>query len=181
MAQTYIYFAGTLPMLFFGEKPALSIETFDADAARLTSAKTAELLKKATLYNPEAVELPSAVRKFYAWENALRNSWLEFRKKFRSDAGDFKRNNPDYYSDIAPVLTQAANCTDLLEAEKIIDRLRWSMLDSFCAGHYNDVDFLAIYRIKLQILAKYEVRTAENGNRALEDILQNLLDANKTN
>ena len=96
MAQNYIYFAGTLPMLFFGEKPALSIETFDGDAARLTSAKTAALLKKATLYNLEATELPSAVRKYYAWENALRNSWLEFRKKFRSDAGDFKRNNPDY-------------------------------------------------------------------------------------
>ena len=181
MAQDYIYFAGTLPMLFFGEKPAKSVEAFDEDALRLTDERTADLLKEITLYNPGAENLPPMVRKFYDWENALRNSWLEVRKKYRSDAGDFKRNNPDFYSEIAPALTVAANTADLLEAEKIIDRLRWNALENFSTGHYYDLDFLALYRIKLQILAKYDVRTAANGNQALEEILQYLLDESKTN
>lgn len=181
MAKEYIYFAGTLPMLFFGEKSDLSVEAFDAEAVRLTDERTACLLKSATLYNPDAGMLPAAVQKFYDWENALRNCWLEFRKKQRSDAGDFKRNNPDFYSEIVPALQMAANSQDLLEAEKIIDRLRWNALESFSTGHYHDLDFLALYRIKLEILAKYEVRTSENGNQALENILQDLMDASKTN
>ena len=49
------------------------------------------------------------------------------------------------------------------------------------AGHYFDLDFLAVYRIKLQILAKYANRTVEKGNQALEDILTDLLEANNSN
>ena len=181
MAQEYIYFAGTLPMLIFGEKPLINVDSFDEEALRLTDERTAKLLKNVTLYNPNGSNLPPMVRKYYDWENALRNTWLDFRKKERSDAADFKRNDPEFYSEIAPALSQAANTSDLMEAEKIIDHLRWNALDNFCTGHYRDLDFLAIYRIKLQILAKYDVRTAANGNQALEEILQYLLDESKTN
>lgn len=181
MGKEFIYFAGSLPMLLFGEKPPVSVEAFDDDAARLTDERTAAMLKTVTLYNPQAQNVPAAVMKFYEWENFLRNSWLDFRKKNRSDAGEFKRNDPPFYSDVAPVLAQAAGCSDLLEAEKIIDKLRWNALESFSTGHYFDLDFLALYRIKLQILTKYTVRTVEKGNQVLEDVLQALNDASKTN
>ena len=168
-------------MLFPDGKPPMSVAQFDEDAARLMDEKSARQLRSVTLYNPDEKNLPAAAEKFYDWENALRNSWLDVRKRFRADAGDFKRGNPDFYSEIAPALNQAANTTDLLEAEKILDRLRWNQLDNLAAGHYFDLDFLAIYRLKLQILAKYTNRTAEQGNQALENILAELLDANKSN
>jgi hypothetical protein len=180
MAKNFIYFAGSLPMLLFGEKPPVSVEVFDDDAARLTDERTAAMLKKVVLYNPQAEDLPSSVQKFYEWEGFLRNSWLDFRKKNRSDAGDYKRENNAFYSDVAPALAQAANCTDLMEAEKIIDRLRWNMLENLSTGHYFDLDFLALYRIKLQILTKYTVRTVEKGNQVLEDILRALNSESKT-
>ena len=181
MAQEFIYFAGSLPMRVFGEKAPMSVAAFDEDADRLLPAAAAGALKNVTLFREELSGLPAAAKKFYDWETALRNSALEVRKKYRSDAGDFKRNNPDFYSEIAPALTQAANTADLLEAEKILDRLRWNQLDNLAAGHYFDLDFLAIYRIKLQILAKYIDRTVEKGNQALEDILTDLLEANNSN
>ena len=181
MAKDFIYFAGSLPMLFFGEKSPLSVAAFDEDAARLMDGESCALLKKVTLFAEDTDGLPAAAKKFYDWETALRNSTLEVRKKFRADAGDFKRGNPDFYSNIMPAVTQAANTNDLLEAEKILDRLRWEVLDDLSAGHYFDLDFLAVYRIKLQILAKYANRTVEKGNQALEDILTDLLEANNSN
>ena len=181
MAKEFTYFAGTLPMLFFGEKSAISLEAFDEDAARLTDASTAELLRKVTLYTEDTAAFPAAVKKFYDWENSLRNTLLDLRKKVRSDAGDFKRNNPDFYSEIAAAAAQAFNNPDLLEGEKTLDRLRWNVLDNFGAGHYTDFTALAFYRIKLAILAKYQVRTVENGNAALENILRSMMEEKATN
>ncbi len=176
MAKEFTYFAGTLPMLFFGEKPAVSLEAFDEDAARLTDAETAELLRKVTLYTEDTAAFPAAVKKFYDWENSLRNSLLDLQKKVRPDAGDFKRNNPDFYSEIAIAANQAFNNPDLLEAEKTLDRLRWEAMDNFCAGHYTDFTALAFYRIKLAMLTRYQLRTVENGNAALENILQGMME-----
>ena len=85
MAKDFTYFAGTLPMLFFGEKPALSLAAFDEDARRLTGDATADLLQKVSLFREDAADMPKAVRKFYDWENALRNTLLDMRKKFRSN------------------------------------------------------------------------------------------------
>ena len=163
MAKNFIYFAGSLPMLLFGEKPPVSVEVFDDDAARLTDERTAAMLKKAVLYDPQAEGLPSSVQKFYEWEGFLRNSWLDFRKKSRSDAGDFKRENNAFYSDVAPALAQAANCTDLMEAEKIIDRLRWQIIEELDCGDEFGFESLCAYRLKLAILAKYSALDADRG------------------
>ena len=181
MAKEFTYFAGTLPMLFFGEKSPMTVAAFDEDADRLLDAKSASLLKSAELYCAAAEKFPLPVQKFYDWENALRNTLLDFRKKYSPDAADYKRNNPDFYSEIAPVLAQAGNTADLLEEEKMIDKLRWNALDNFGAGHYSDMTALVFYRIRLQILAKYLTRTAEAGNQALENILSGLIDSSNTN
>jgi len=71
MAKEFTYFAGTLPMLFFGEKPAMSLEAFDEDALRLTDASTAELLRKVALYTENTADFPEAVKKFYDFENSF--------------------------------------------------------------------------------------------------------------
>ena len=73
MAKEFTYFAGTLPMLFFGEKSPMTVAAFDEDADRLLDAKSASLLKSAELYCAAAEKFPLPVQKFYDWENALRN------------------------------------------------------------------------------------------------------------
>ncbi|MBO5923800.1 MAG: hypothetical protein J6Q81_04725 [Lentisphaeria bacterium] len=181
MAKEFTYFAGTLPTQFFGEKSPMSIAEFDEDSARLLDAETAALLKKVTLYTEDTAGFPETVKKFYDWENALRNTLLDLRKKVRSDAGDFKRNNPDFYSEIASGAAQAFNNPDLLEAEKILDRMRWNAMDNISVGHYTDFTVLAFYRIKLAINSKYQLRTAENGNAALENILRGMMEEKAIN
>ena len=181
MAKEFTYFAGTLPMQIFGEKPVMTLAAFDDDAARLIDKSTAELLQKVTLYTEDTADFPDPVKKFYDWENALRNTLLDLRKKVRPDAGDFKRNNPDFYSEIAAAAAQAVNNPDLLAAEKTLDRLRWDALDNIGVGHYTDFTALAFYRIKLVIAEKYRNRTVENGNAALENILNSIMAEKATN
>jgi len=177
MAKEFIYFAGTLPMLFFGEKPPVTLAAFDEDADRLMDSASAALLKQVSLYCADAKNFPEPVRKFYDWENALRNALLDLRKKVRPDAVDFKRNNPDFYSEISAAAAAAAAASDLLEAEKILDQARWNALENLSCSHYADFTMLAFYRIKLLILEKYRQRTAEAGNLVLEDILKQMLNA----
>ena len=107
MAKEFTYFAGTLPTQIFGEKPVMTLAAFDDDAARLLDKPTAELLQKVTLYTEDTADFPDPVKKFYDWENSLRNTLLDLRKKVRPDAGDFKRNNPDFYSEIAAPIKSA--------------------------------------------------------------------------
>ena len=168
-------------MLFFGEKPAISLETFDEDALRLTDAATAALLQKVELYTEDTADFPAALKKFYEWENALRNTLLDLRKKARPEAVEYKRNNPDFYSEIAHAASMAVNNPDLLEGEKILDQLRWSAMDNFCAGHYTDFTALAFYRLKLVMLTRYQIRTVENGNAALENILRGIMEEKAIN
>ncbi len=171
MAHDYIYFAGSLPLLVFGAKPPLSIAEFDADAARLTDAADAAILQRVELMPDDGAAMPPAVLKYHDWENTLRNTWLDFRKKEHPDAADFKRGYPDCYAEIAPGLAQAAAAANPLEAEKIIDRMRWARLDELNVGHIFDFEMLCLYRIRLRILEKYAAHSTAGGNAVLERVL----------
>ena len=47
--------------------------------------------------------------------------------------------------------------------------------------HYTDFTALAFYRIKLAMLTKYQFRTVENGNAALENILRGIMEEKAIN
>ncbi len=172
MAKTYYYLTGSLPLTMFGEKMPLTPEELDAGVRRLAAPEDYERFHRLTLEPDMACAEPgSAAAGFFDWEMALRNAWLELRKKNRPDAAEFKRGYPDFYSEIVPGLTLAAGAADPLEAEKIIDRMRWSRLDELEAGHRFDFDYLCLYKFKLLILNKYQARSAEAGQVALDGIL----------
>ena len=66
------------------------------------------------------------------------------------------------------------NAADPLEAEKILDRMRWAKLDELEAGRQFDFDRVCIFKLKLLILAKYSGRTPDAGGAALDAILKRL-------
>ena len=175
MARNYYYLAGSLPTAVFGEKLPMTPEALDETVARLAAPADYALFRKvALLPTPETLALPGAAGKFAEWENALRNAWLEFRRKERPDAGDFKRNYPDFFAEIGPGLTQAANAANPLDAESILDRMRWHRLDELEADHLFDFDRVCLYKLKLLILAKYACRTPEAGQAALDAVVARL-------
>ena len=181
MARNYYYLAGSLPMAVFGEKLPMTPEALDETVARLADPADHALFRKVALRpTAETLALPGAAGKFAEWENALRNAWLEFRRKERPDAGDFKRNYPDFFAEIGPGLAQAANAANPLDAEMILDRMRWNRLDELEAGHAFDFDRVCICKLKLLILAKYACRTPEAGQAALDGIVGRLVPDEKS-
>lgn len=174
MAKDYTYFAGSLPTVFWGEKPPVSLADFDTDAQRLLAPEDYAMVQALDLLGDGEAHRLDAVRQYQDFENSLRNAWLDHRKKSRPDAADFRRGYPDFYSEIAPALAQANSAADPLEAEKIIDRLRWNKLDDLSAGHYFDLEYIALYKLKLLIAGKYGQCDAAAGNVVLEEILSAL-------
>ena len=113
---------------------------------------------------------PDAFGKFRMWDTQFRNELVRRRAGGR---GDFV---PRYVADMDGDLpAQTARCfeaADPREKAAAVDRLRWNKLESLCALHDSDWDFLCIYKLKTELLAKWRKRTFEKGERDFESVLR---------
>ncbi len=113
---------------------------------------------------------PDAFGKFRMWDTQFRN---ELARRRTGGRGDF---TPRYVADMDGDLpAQTARCFEAanpLEKAAAMDRLRWNKLESLGALHESDWDFLCIYKLKTELLAKWRKRTAEKGERDFESVLR---------
>lgn len=109
------------------------------------------------------------------FENYLRTCIA--RKRAERSGVSFSGKEPDAcYSEVDFGLAHAQSCTDPLEREYLIDKLRWEHLDELSLGHDFDFDAVAIYRSKLVIVNKYADFRVDTGTvnftAALEKIIR---------
>jgi hypothetical protein len=76
----------------------------------------------------------------------------------------------------SPVLAPAGMAANLpaaiLDAEKVLDEIRWKALDDLATGHYFDLAVLITYAYKLLILERWENVRSADGMFLLEQALQ---------
>jgi hypothetical protein len=58
-----------------------------------------------------------------------------------------------------------------MEAEKLLDEIRWKMLDELAGNHYFDFDALVAYAYKLLILQRWETIQRAEGITLLHEAL----------
>jgi len=58
-------------------------------------------------------------------------------------------------------LSAAGKASDPLEAEKILDQMKWDYVEELGQGHFFDIEFLICYGIKLSLIERY--REIESG------------------
>lgn len=163
----YYFFSASLPSLSFGRDPGLSVADFDGLAAdQMPPEKLAELKSGTLAVNREpgsAAGLPRIYADYTRFEQYLRTRIAE-RRAGRDEDHAVKLPDPElYFGEVDAALAPAAAAPDPLEREKLIDRIRWRMLDDLEAGHEFDFDGLCVYRLRLAILNKYRGRSAERG------------------
>lgn len=165
----YYYFAATLPSLLPGMTPLFSLEEFLEKARRFLNQSDFEALASASLFIPEAglggqgngrAPLPASrlplLKAYYHWENCLRIELARLRAgRLRKPVE--KYSLPGEVDWDALRLAQAAFAAENpLEAELLIEKERWALIERLTLNHFFDLSFLAAYSLKLQALARRE-------------------------
>ena len=169
----YYFLVASLPLLEIGEPAPFTVAEFDAVLRENLSEKEQ---KKIFAYQGKK-DYPascSVYRQMASFEEYLRICIA--RKRAERSGIQFEAADPDeYYGEVDFGLSHAAACSNPLEREQIIDRLRWARLEELSLGHDFDFDALCIYRAQLFIVNKYAGFRTETGtvnfSAALEKVV----------
>ena len=173
----YYYIAASLPMLLGPDQPPPIESGVLLDSCRLfMNDEDYAGIENATT-NPEDPEAPGICRIFRAWEKSLRNDLVRLRAAEQSlEPAGYLREAETVFG-TASVASAAMNASTPLEAELLLNKARWSVLDELESGHYYDIEFLRSYRMKLQILERRAKFDEERGFEAYQDIYARVLEA----
>jgi hypothetical protein len=172
MGKAYYYFAASLPMIHWAGKPPMTFEDFCSTAKRLLSKEDHDLMDRIWNGNGDHIET----------DNAVARAWVEFDRNFRNEQTWYRahqahkdplkciRGSRANEPALREVVHEVAKMTDLLEAEKSLDRTTWQFLNELEQGHYYDLEFLMVYGVKLKILKRHQEYGTSKGREALDGI-----------
>ena len=150
----YYYLISQLPYLFFDKETYIDIDSFFDEAEKWMSKSDFVCLKLVDINHthPRKADIP--VQKIYKkFEADLRSELEQYRKA--------QKENYTYKSQLFPdSLIQENNP---LEAEKVLMKIRWDFIEELMARHHFDLNFLVLYYLELQILARLEAFDKELG------------------
>jgi hypothetical protein len=164
MVNMFFYFVASLPGLEFYKKSVITYGEFLAESKRHLSARDFVVLSKATLGLDDLGLDHPTLSQWSDFNRRLRNEIVFFRaKKFSKDPVEFIRGDQYVPQDIVDSVAQALKALDPLQAEKVLDQLRWRKLDDLSSGHYFDLEWLMVYGLRLQILDRYQIVSSFRG------------------
>lgn len=169
----HYFLIASLPLLEIGEVPPMTVAEFD-EILKENLSETAQ--KKIFAYEGKK-DYPDTCpiyRKMALFESYLRTCIA--RKRAERAGIQFSAADPEeYYGEVDYTLAHASSCSNPLEREYMIDRLRWARLEELALGHDFDFDALCIYRAQLFIVNKYAGFRTETGtvnfSAALEKVV----------
>lgn len=171
MANLYIYFISSLPLLHFGMKPPFSLEQFLQKCIEYIPPADARILEVIGSAQYPAKNAPT-IKKWLNFDTRLRNELVRLRAgRKKTDPAKYLR--PDGYAgpQLYHIALAAQRNPSPLEGEKGLDMERWRYLDELCFGHYFDLDFLIIYAYKLMLLERWERINKADKARLLTGVL----------
>lgn len=146
-----------LPMLHFGAKPSFALEDFLQECQKHLSLKDFETIRHAVSPSKvSSLSLHPLVRSWIQFNHHLRNelAWVRALEADR-DPAKYIHGSREVLPELVDVAARAVKAADPLEAEKVLDSLRWNYLDELERGHYFDLECLLVYALKLKILHRY--------------------------
>jgi uncharacterized protein DUF2764 len=159
----YFYLAAQLPTLQFGQASEISRQDFLTEAEKWLDAKDLVVLKQADLKDFDAAAQDAVlIQKYKEFEYELRRELKSFREA-RKKQSEYKLP-----AELAGVLSEG----NPLEKECGLCRLRWKFIEDQEFGHYFDLEFLALYFYKIQILEKMVSFDKEEGQKVFNKVCQ---------
>jgi len=171
--RSYYYFIASLPCLSFSQPKALSYAHFLSLCSSFLENSDFDIIKSISLsFVDEKASPLDSMKKWAVWDEAFRNELARMR------ADRLKRQIDNEESGESSVKVQAAlaarevfGITSPFLADEERDKARWEYLNSLEFGRYFDMDWLALYSMKLLLLERRETFDQEKGLQRFQDIM----------
>ncbi len=150
-------------------------------ARNLIPADDYETLSGGRIFAPEDGSFPTGsgrsplLGEYLAWEIGLRNELVKARAQALGKTAErfLRPGEPGF--EAARIAHAAVACDDPLEAELLIERERWALIDRLETGHYFDLEALVAYGLKLQALERRARFQVERGEAAYTNAYESIL------
>ena len=176
MSGTYYYYVASLPLLIFDGKLPLSLDEFKDDCMRLLSDKDGNLIKNILeddFVQEEFLGENKILDKWILFDRSLRNEWTFIRAhRLKKDPHMYFKGDRIPSAILSETLNQASKETNLIESEKIIDRLRWQFLEDIVVGSHFSLSNIIVYALQLKILDRYSKICSEETEEKAKNIFQ---------
>lgn len=172
MKRSYYYFIASLPSLSFAQPKPVSYEHFLFLCASFLQKKDFTIIKDISLapMGDEAVPI-DAMKKWLIWDRAFREELALLRatglgRQFLIE----ERKESAAAAHAAMMAKEIFGISSPLEADEQIDRAKWRYIESLEFEHYFDIEWLALYSLKLQILERRERFDEKEGLMRLDNM-----------
>jgi hypothetical protein len=150
----YYYLLSSLPSLAFEQAAPLSAMDFKEALARWLTPADMAIVESLGGPLPAAKTANGLVNVWNEREWGLHNALVRLRaQKLGREAGTSLHLEADWFDgetfSIQENARQAMTAANPLEAELILDRARWQLLDELEIGHHFDLEQVVIYALKL--------------------------------
>lgn len=161
----YYYLIAALPMLRLDAEPPISIGEFTELCRQQLTEK--DFVKLSTLSDSHL----SA--EFEAWNTALKNELVKLRAaKLGFDANDSLKEDDTIYAGLAELAREVIDQENPLEAELLLDKMRWNKISDLEAFEYFSTEKLTAYLLKLKLLERKALFTKADGNENYRHIYE---------
>jgi hypothetical protein len=173
----YTYLIASLPFLHFGGKIPFSYADFLRRCQDLIPAQDLEILRELPRYSAQDFPRENKIlSRWFAHEIVLRNELVKIRASRRhAEAQQYLRVHEGYASPWLSRMTLGAyRNPSPLEAERLLDALRWQALEDLGQGHFFDAECLLVYALKLLILERWDEISRQDGEKLLQEELEKI-------
>lgn len=172
----YYFLVSSLPTLEKYAEPFWSTDEFIESCEDVLTPRDLSMVKslKLTPFQSDSHD-DSALSKWNEWEICLRNKIAKARapKLDREAEGDLLPE-ADSFPEVDKAAQDIASASNPLEAERILDDLRWNRADDLEACHGFDVDKLCAYKIKLMLCEKWSERKETVGVEKFNQVIDSV-------
>ncbi len=160
----------SLPYLKQGDAPSMTMEELLASADAFLNKKDSAIFRELT-FSADSAKFPakSLAAKYLAWETAFRNSIAKLRAaRLNVDSAAYLRAEGKTELDSERLAREAFASENPLERERLLDAARWSRIEELEFGNLFNFNVLCAYKLKLELLLKWNARNAERSQKNLD-------------
>jgi len=114
---------------------------------------------------------------FEAWNTALKNELVKLRASRLGFDADESLKDGGIYAGIVEQAREVFNQENPLDAELLLDKMRWNKISELEALEYFSTEKLAAYLLKLKLLERKALFNREDGNENYRQIYETASDS----
>jgi len=175
VSNSYYYLIACLPYLSFHNPQAISILEFSSRCSSYLKRYDFEVIESIISGNPNKAALfLKVVSEWLNWDMELRTELAGLRAKAKGldESLDSPKQGLNY--NLAMDVFSAASPMD---ADELLESARWRRLESLEHGQYFNLEWLALYSLKLQILERRGSFDMQVGMDRVANILEKAKEA----